>query len=205
MLLDKWNPVLAPDVETGAAEPAAEAPPPINESPADGPGSGRGSIRKELEKSVDTTRKAERGRKPHPRSMSAPPARTLRNRVRHRLKKQRLPKVKKLLQLSLRPLPLRAGPKKRRLSGRTCRQLFRLPSPSAKWTWPRGWKTSRTGMLRLTRYCSRVWRLSGSMAIPRHKQSISFGPGLKPSAPTRQHLSRPWPTASSLICVLSQG
>jgi len=67
MLLDKWNPVFSPDVDAGAAEPAVEAPPPINETPADGPGSGRGAIRKELEKSVDTTRKAERSREAPPK------------------------------------------------------------------------------------------------------------------------------------------
>jgi hypothetical protein len=61
MLLDKWNPVFSPDVEVGAAEPAAEAPPvPMNEAPADGPGSGRGAMRKEIEKSVETVRKGER-------------------------------------------------------------------------------------------------------------------------------------------------
>ena len=68
MLLDRWNPVFAPDTEAGAAEPAAEAPPvPMNERPADGPGSGRSEIRKELEKSIDTTRKAERGREATPK------------------------------------------------------------------------------------------------------------------------------------------
>ncbi len=53
------------NVDTGTPEPAA--PPPINERPADGPGSGRSELRKELEKSVDTARKAERGREAPPK------------------------------------------------------------------------------------------------------------------------------------------
>lgn len=41
------------------AEAPAEAPVPINETPVDGPGSGRSEIRKQLEKSVESVRKPE--------------------------------------------------------------------------------------------------------------------------------------------------
>ena len=47
------------DTETQAP---AEAPVPLNETPVDGPGSGRSEIRKQLEKSVDEARKTERPR-----------------------------------------------------------------------------------------------------------------------------------------------
>ncbi len=46
-------------IETGTPEPAAPPPTPMNERPADGPGSGRSELRKQLEKSVDTVRKAQ--------------------------------------------------------------------------------------------------------------------------------------------------
>lgn len=51
-------------VEVGTEAPVA--PPPLNEAPADGPGSGRGRIRQELEKSVESVRKTEQpaARKP---------------------------------------------------------------------------------------------------------------------------------------------
>lgn len=52
-------------VDTGTPEPAA--PLPMNERPADGPGSGRSEIRKELEKSFDTARKSERSREAPPK------------------------------------------------------------------------------------------------------------------------------------------
>ena len=70
MLTDKWKPLYAPDVETGAGEPAAPAEPPVpmNERPVDGPGSGRSVLRQQLEKNVDTVRKAETQRKPPQRS-----------------------------------------------------------------------------------------------------------------------------------------
>jgi hypothetical protein len=59
MLLDRWNPVFSPDVDAGTPEPAEPAPPPMNERPVDGPGSGRSALRKELEKNVESTRKAQ--------------------------------------------------------------------------------------------------------------------------------------------------
>ena len=57
MLLDRWNPVFAPETEAGTPEPAEPAPPPMNERPVDGPGSGRSAIRKDLEKGFETARK----------------------------------------------------------------------------------------------------------------------------------------------------
>lgn len=51
-------------VEVGTESPAP--PPPFNEAPVDGPGSGRGAIRKELEKSVESTRRTEQPAKKPP-------------------------------------------------------------------------------------------------------------------------------------------
>lgn len=70
MKLDKWMPVYAPEVEGGAAgdDPGIEPAPrpvPMNERPVDGPGSGRGAIRKELENSVKEVRERE-SRAPKP-------------------------------------------------------------------------------------------------------------------------------------------
>lgn len=58
MLLDKWKPLYAPEGEVGADTGAeiAPAPPPMNEAPVDGPGSGRSKLRSQLEKNVETVR-----------------------------------------------------------------------------------------------------------------------------------------------------
>ena len=70
MFTDKWKPLYSPDVDAGAPEPGggtggepATPPIPRNEAPVDGPGSGRSQLRQQLEKNVDTARKAE-GREP---------------------------------------------------------------------------------------------------------------------------------------------
>src|SRR5262245_40856755 len=62
MILNKWSPVFAAEVEAGAepASPEPSAPPPripINETPSDGPGSGRSQLRKQLEKNFEEDRK----------------------------------------------------------------------------------------------------------------------------------------------------
>lgn len=56
-----FQPLYAPEMETGS-EPAAEPKPRLNESLVDGPGSGRGTLRKQLEKSTEDARTAEAGR-----------------------------------------------------------------------------------------------------------------------------------------------
>lgn len=53
-LFNKWKPLYAPEMESGIEEQVDAPPPrvPNNEAPVDGPGSGRGSIRRELEKNT---------------------------------------------------------------------------------------------------------------------------------------------------------
>lgn len=66
MLIEKWLPLLAPDMETGADVPDdGGAPPPsvpMNERPVDGPGSGRSNLRKDLEGAFERGRKADDAR-----------------------------------------------------------------------------------------------------------------------------------------------
>ena len=68
------------DTETQAP---AEAPVPLNETPVDGPGSGRSEIRKQLEKSVDEARKTER-----PRDDRRPNAKVTKSRARQEIEEQ---------------------------------------------------------------------------------------------------------------------
>lgn len=64
MLIDKYRPLWAPEIE-GGAEPSGDegAPPPrLNERPVDGPGSARGSIRKSLEDAAASFRDKDEGK-----------------------------------------------------------------------------------------------------------------------------------------------
>src|SRR5688572_15633701 len=68
-LFDKWKPLYAPDMESGIedqGEPAAPPPRiPNNETPVDGPGSGRSNIRKEIERNItDITAREAKAAKP---------------------------------------------------------------------------------------------------------------------------------------------
>lgn len=59
MFVDKWKPLYAPDLETGAGEEIDQAPPPeVGQEQPDGPGSGRSQLRRQLEKGFDDDRKA---------------------------------------------------------------------------------------------------------------------------------------------------
>lgn len=55
MLIEKYLPLYAPEVEAGVETP--ESTPPMNERPSDGPGSGRGALRQQLESAFEQDRK----------------------------------------------------------------------------------------------------------------------------------------------------
>lgn len=54
------KPLWAPETETGAPEPTERTRPPMNETPVNGPGSGRSELRTQLEKSFADSRRSER-------------------------------------------------------------------------------------------------------------------------------------------------
>jgi hypothetical protein len=61
--LDKYLPLRAPDAEVGTDAGGVDTPQvPINERPADGPGSGRSNLRQQLESNFEKSRKADEDR-----------------------------------------------------------------------------------------------------------------------------------------------
>lgn len=76
MFIKKYMPTFAPDDETGAGEEqVTEQQIPLNEQPADGPGSGRGTLRKQLEKNFEQDRKVAAKVEKAPKKPAAPKSR----------------------------------------------------------------------------------------------------------------------------------
>lgn len=76
MLIEKYLPLFAPETGVGAGSEPESAPPiPLNETPVDGPGSGRSVLRKQLEGNVATERKTREARekKEQPRQATRGP------------------------------------------------------------------------------------------------------------------------------------